>query len=141
MSMQRYAAIGACLVAFACTDGGNAPTEPDLPAFAQTPGWHNDGTFLYDGGACVFVTSDSTPHPFQCGVLLVGVAPGTTTADLQPILTTVGGVVVRFVHDPLRPWLKVEVPPTTESAALPEFEKHERVRYVSLNFSGPATLS
>lgn len=118
-------------------------TEPDIPGFALEGDW--DGKFNYeyeekhDLWRCTFVHANGTAYPFECGTLLIGLKPGVRVDDLQDLLQAIGAHVIRAdYHDP---WSNaaVRVDIKSERDALLRASSDPRLRYASLNFSGPAT--
>lgn len=103
---------------------GEAPTEPEIPAFALEGRW--DGEFVYeydeqhDWWYCTYDDpTDGIHYPFECGTLLLGLEAGVTPNDLQDLFQTIdarpGGY--RDWGDKYS-WMEVAVPMRTERTAL-----------------------
>lgn len=121
----------------------NDPTgsEPEIPEVLRSVVTFEEGQFLYDSGECRFVPPDeSTPHTFECGKIVIGLKSGVGASEMADLLTELSGDVVKDRSGGDFGWLVVAVPMRSEREAILRAFQDERVRYASLNFTGPAVL-
>ncbi|MBA4158959.1 MAG: hypothetical protein H0X65_15990 [Gemmatimonadetes bacterium] len=121
-----------------CSSEITAPTELDIPAFALEGRW--DGEFLYpeDDTSCYYIRPDGYRYSFECGKLLLGLHAGVTPGDLQDLFDAIDATFIRTSLPEPYTFASARVPMRTEREALRVASKDPRLRYASLNFSGPA---
>lgn len=126
-----------------CAPEGTLLTEPDIPSFALEAKW--DGRFNYEFDAeqdfwrCFYTDStDGTQYQFECGKLLLGLKAGVTPEDIQDLFNSINATFLRTSLPEPYTFASVTVPMRTEREALLTAAADSRLRYASLNFSGPA---
>lgn len=99
------------------------------------------GTYDYEAGRCVFVYPDTDLQSgFQCGVILVGVQPSVSQAQIDEFASSINGRVSVVIGR--SPWRSVviSVDVGSERAALEEAYDNAITIWVSLNISSPVVL-
>ncbi|MGH7573996.1 MAG: hypothetical protein ACREM1_02550 [Longimicrobiales bacterium] len=132
----------------ACSAENRLPTELEIPAFALEGQW--DGEFVYeydeahDYWRCFYNdpdgvhTPNGTRYQFECGKLLLGLKAGVTPEDLQDLFDAIDATFIRTGLPEPYTFASVRVPMRSEREALLVASRDPRLRYASLNFSGPA---
>lgn len=132
-SVRAYVAI-ACL-ALGCHRAvhGACGSASPVAKLGHGPGWYAKGNFSRVGHECFFTDSPaSPPTSYECGVVLIGVAPGASANELAPVLREISARVTRDRTERDQGWMELQVPSGTEREAIIRLYDHPCVKFAQL---------
>lgn len=154
-ALRAAAVAGVFLVLHGCS----APVEPaeaedpalaDRPEFASQAGWYDQVQWVYeykqeyDLWHCRVIFPDGREGWFDCGTvgtrILVGIQPGVPAEALSDLWEAIGLTGVTFHWDDPYRHARGWVPMRQEREAMRIGTADSRIRWVDLNWTGPALM-